>query len=311
MTGVRHVPVLLDEIVEVARGGPHRIVLDGTVGLGGHAAALLSRLPGLERYIGLDRDAEALELAQDLLTPFRERVRLFQATFDQAQAILDQLGLETVDLALLDLGVSSLQLDRPGRGFSFRDAGPLDMRMDPSHGETAKDLLGRLTVGELTQLLKTNGEVDCPGRVARAILENLTRIKTTADLAQVVVDVLPASLKARSRIHPATKVFLALRIAVNQELERLETALPAILERLSCDGRIAAIAFHSLEDRIVKRFFSDEARGCTCPPGLPVCACGRRPRLRLCSRRAIQPAPFEQQANPRSRSAKLRVGVRL
>ena len=306
-----HVPVLLEQVVDAVAQGPHGVILDGTVGLGGHASAVLTRIAGVERYVGIDRDPEALERAREVLAGHGSRVVLAHATFDRAGGVLDANGIDRVDVALLDLGVSSLQLDRADRGFSFREDGPLDMRMDRTSGPTARELIERLSHGELARLLKESGEVECAGRVARVLHEGRQHLRRTGDVARLVGDVLPGSLKARMKIHPATKVFLALRIAVNDELALLSRALPGLLERLCPGGRLIVIAFHSLEDRIVKRFLADEARGCICPPQLPVCACGRLPRVRVGSRRPVAPGPDEVASNPRSRSAKMRIGVRL
>jgi 16S rRNA (cytosine1402-N4)-methyltransferase len=307
----RHVPVLLDQVLALAGDGPHRTVVDGTLGLGGHAEALLERFRDLELYVGLDRDPQALARATTRLARFEGRLRLAHATFDRAGEVLDAAGVRDADFILLDLGVSSFQLDTAERGFSFMHEGPLDMRMDPTQGPTALELIQRLPVKELEAVLKEGGEVTCAGRVAKALHENRQRMRTTADLARVVTDALPAPAKRGLKIHPATTTFMALRVAVNRELEMLAEALPALIDRLAPGGRIAVIAFHSLEDRIVKQALAREAKGCVCPPQFPICTCGKKPRIELVDRKAFAPKVDEVDANPRSRSAKLRVGMRV
>jgi 16S rRNA (cytosine1402-N4)-methyltransferase len=306
-----HVPVLAAEVLAAARSGSHRVVLDGTVGPGGHAGILLDSLPGIEVYVGIDRDRQALAQAERRLERHARRLRLHHATFDRAGEVLDAAGIGDVDLALLDLGVSSLQLDDPARGFSLANAGPIDMRMDAGDRETALDLIRNLDRRELARVLVRYGEVDCPGRIARALKENEESLATTLDLARIATAALPAALRRRrDRIHPATRTFQALRIAVNRELRLLEEALPRLVARLAVGGRLAVISFHSLEDRIAKRALAAEERGCICPPGFPVCACGRRPRL-IRAGGVVTPGGAEVAANPRSRSAKLRIGVRV
>ena len=306
-----HVPVLEDEVLRAAADSPRSVVVDGTVGLGGHSRALLERFPDIQRLVGLDRDPEALALARENLSGFGDRVSLHHATFDRAGEVLDELGLHTAGFILMDLGVSSLQLDSPERGFSFREAGPLDMRMDQGRGPTALDLIRELSPKDLEALLKEQGEVTCPGRIARALHEQRHRLKTTLDLAQLVTDALPAPAKAGLKIHPATRVFMALRAAVNRELSILKTALPLLIERLPARGRLVVIGFHSLEDRIVKQTMAAEAKGCVCPPSFPICTCAKKPRLAILKGSPFEAAQAEVEANPRSRSARLRVGVRL
>lgn len=306
----RHVPVLLEEVVEACDAAA-RVVVDGTLGLGGHAEALLEAHPGIERYVGLDRDTEALEMARERLARFGDRVQLVHRSFDEVGTVLDECGIDGVDFALLDLGVSSFQLDEARRGFSFGECGPLDMRMDPSGPRTALDLLHSLGEEELREVLVEFGEVDFAGRIARHIKEKLPGMATTTELAEVVTRAIPPAHRRRMKIHPATQVFQALRIAVNRELEALEAVLPVLEARLSPGGRIAVISFHSLEDRIVKSYFKDRSGICRCPPGIPVCRCMPTATLETVSRRPIVAKDDEVARNPRSRSAKMRVARRI
>lgn len=307
----RHVPVLLAEVVAACEPTAPRVVVDGTLGMGGHAEALLEAYPSIERYVGLDRDTEALAMAGERLARFGGRVELVHSSFAEAGTVLDERRLDAVDFALLDLGVSSFQLDEARRGFSFGAPGPLDMRMDPTSPRTALDLLRELAETELREVLVEFGEVDFAGRIARNIKEKLEDLTTTADLAQVVTNAIPPQHRRKMKIHPATQVFQALRIAVNGELEALEKALPALDARLAPGGRLAVISFHSLEDRIVKNWFRDQAGVCRCPPSLPICRCARLARLETVTRRPIVATDDEVERNPRSRSAKLRVASRL
>lgn len=305
-----HVPVLLAEIVELAAAGPHRVVVDGTLGMGGHAEALLERLPGIETYIGLDRDPEALKMATKRLERFDGRIRLVHATFDQTPEVLEAAGVSRASFALLDLGVSSYQLDTASRGFSFQSDGPIDMRMDPTGGETALEVIQRTPPEQMEEILRERGEVVCPGRVAKALWEHRKRMHTTGDLARVISDALPAPAKRGLKIHPATLAFMALRSYVNRENEILEDGLPALIECLEPGGRLAVISFHSLEDRVVKRLFAAESRGCVCPPQFPICTCGKKPRVELIQKKSRAAESGEVDENPRSRSARLRVAVR-
>jgi 16S rRNA (cytosine1402-N4)-methyltransferase len=293
---------------------PDATVVDGTVGGGGHAAAILERTGPAGRLIGLDRDSEALAAAGRRLAAFGERVRLIHASFRHLARILAELGLEQVDAVLLDLGVSSHQLDRPERGFRFAeataDATPLDMRMDRSRPCTAADLLASAGVEELETWLREYGELPGARRLARAIVSARERapLRTARDLLAAIE---AAQVGRGRRHHPATLVFQALRIAVNDEIRALQEGLGAAIAALRPGRRLVVIAYHSLEDRVVKQRFRDEQRGCVCPPGTPVCVCGRRARLRALTRRAVRPAPEEVRANPRARSARLRAAERL
>lgn len=302
-----HQPVLYQEIIHALRPSSQGRYVDGTVGTGGHARGILeASAPGGE-LLGLDLDPDALEIARQRLAEFGRRAILIQGSYTELQSHLNNLAWDTVDGILLDLGVSSLQLDRAQRGFSFRKEGPLDMRFDPSGNVTAGDLVNHLPAEELANVIYEYGDERHSRKIADAIVANRP-FETTRELASLISRVVGPQ---RNRIHPATRTFQALRIAVNKELDNLETVLPAALESLHSGGRLAVIAFHSLEDRIVKRFFRRESQDCICPPRLPVCACDHEAQLEEISRRPIRPSEAEREENPRSRSAKLRVAEKL
>lgn len=302
--GSHHVPVLLPEVLALLRPEPGHRILDGTVGLGGHAAELLARILPEGTLIAVDRDISALSIAQRRLTAVGGTFLLIHDSFDRALARED---LPPLDGILLDLGVSSMQLDQAERGFSFTQEGPLDMRMDRTQGLKAADLVNEASEEELSRIFSYYGEEPHARRVARAVVQRRP-FRTTRELAAVVAR---AAGRNPSGAHPATRVFQALRIAVNDELGILERALPAAVDRLKPGGRLAIISFHSLEDRIVKRFIRAEARGCLCPPRIPQCVCGRKPRLRDLTPRPITASPAEVAANPRARSARLRGAEKL
>jgi len=303
---VVHIPVLLQATLTYLRVRPGGTYVDATVGGGGHAEAILSATAPDGRLLGLDLDPEALEVARRRLAPFGERVVLRHGSF----ALLATLAADfaPADGILLDLGLSSLQLADPVRGFSFSQEGPLDMRFDPdAGGPTAADLVNDLSVKELTEILYRYGEERQARRIAEAIVA-ARPIRSTRHLAEVVA---AAVGRGRRRIHPATRTFQALRIAVNDELGALQVALPQALDLLAPGGRLVVISFHSLEDRIVKRFLRQEARDCICPPESPACTCGHRARLRVLTRKPVRPTPEEVVQNPRSRSARLRAAERI
>ncbi len=300
-----HIPVLRDEIVSLFATVPAGVVVDATVGGGGHAAAMLAAHRSL-RVLGLDRDPSALEAARARLAAFGDRATLVQAPFSSLESVVRGAGLTSLSGVLFDLGVSSPQLDRPERGFSFRRDGPLDMRMDPGRGVTAADLVNSLPEEALAALFRENGEGRLSGRIARAVVR-ARPLTSTGQLADVVAAAVPAAVRRKG--HPARRVFQALRIAVNDELGQLAAALPFALEDLAPGGVCAVISYHSGEDRFTKATFADAAAGgCTCPPGLP-CVCGAAPRHRLLFRGARRPAPGEVASNPRSEAARLRAVV--
>lgn len=277
--------------------------MDGTVGAGGHTAALLAASAPDGQVFGFDRDQSALDLAKRQLAQFGQRVHLFHANFDRLAQTARAHNLPPADGILLDLGVSSMQFDQPERGFSFQAEGPLDMRMDASAGPTATDLVNSLPEEELANLIYRYGEERHSRRIARAIVK-ARPLSSTAELAQLV---LRASRSERTKIHPATRTFQALRIAVNDELGALERTLPQALACLNPGGRLAVISFHSLEDRIVKNYFRQEAQDCICPPEQPVCTCRHKATIDIITKRPITASLVEIDANPRARSAKLRV----
>ena len=312
-----HVPVLLDEVLEglaVKKGG---IYIDGTVGAGGHSAAILERVGEDGKLLGLDVDPVALGLAGERLREYAEagQAKLVRSNFSRLGEVARAEGFYPADGVLLDLGVSSMQLDTAERGFSFRAEGPLDMRLDPGVDTTAADLVNELPEGELADLIYKYGEEPASRRIARRIVEARERasIETTSELEEIVYRALGGKVAGRSRnpIHPATKTFQALRIAVNKELEVLEEGLEGAVETLRPGGRLAVISFHSLEDRVVKLFIRAEQKGCVCPPELPQCVCGRSPRLRAVNSKPLEASREEQRRNPRSRSARLRVAERV
>ena len=304
-----HIPVLLDAVVDALQVQPGAVIVDATVGAGGHAAALLAAAGPEGRLLGLDQDASALILARERLAEFGERVTLVHGRFDNLAILAAEAGIAAADAVLADLGVSSMHLDRAARGFSFVQDGPLDMRMDPaSDGPTAADLVNTLDEDELADLIARYGEDRYARRIARQIVRARPLYRTAA-LAQAIADAVPGG--RRERIHPATRTFQALRIAVNDELAVLERALPQMVALLRPGGRLAVISFHSLEDRLVKRFFRRESADCICPPGQPVCTCGHQASVRLVTRQPITAGEPEVAANPRSRSARLRVIEKL
>lgn len=309
-----HRSVLLEQSVSLLELRSNSVVVDGTVGGGGHAAAILERTGPHGRVIGLDRDPAALAAAAEHLAPFGDRIVLVHASFRALAAVLEELSTGPVDGVLLDLGVSSPQLDEPDRGFRFggdtADATPLDMRMDPTSHPSAAELLRTASPEELAGWFRDYGDLPGARRLARAIVEARTRapLRTSRDLLAVIAE----SGVGRGRRHnPATLVFQALRIAVNDEIHALEEGLEAAIGCLRPGGRLVVIAYHSAEDRVVKNCFRDAARGCTCPPAMPVCVCGREPQLAVVTKRPLTPGDDEVQRNPRARSARLRAAERL
>jgi 16S rRNA (cytosine1402-N4)-methyltransferase len=309
-----HAPVLLEESLEWLALDSRSLVVDGTVGGGGHAAAILERTAPGGRLIGLDRDHDAIGAAQQRLARYGERVQLVHASFRDLRAVLNELGIDRVDGVLLDLGVSSHQLDTPARGFRFSadtsETTPLDMRMDAGAGADAAELLRRATAEEIEDWLRRYGDLRGARRLARALVAARDRapLRTAADLLRVIRE---ARIGGGRRHNPATLVFQALRIATNDELGALAHGLETAIDALRPGGRLVVIAYHSAEDRIVKNRLRDAARGCTCPPEAPVCTCGGRVRLRVLTRRPIYPSPAEIARNPRSRSARLRAAERV
>ncbi|MDN5278923.1 MAG: rRNA (cytosine1402-N4)-methyltransferase [Clostridiales bacterium] len=302
----QHQSVLMNAVLNNAFPENGKIFVDATFGLGGHTRAILEKFPGITKVIAIDRDAEILDYSCKILKD--DRIMRFQANASDLPGIMPLAEVKAVDGILLDLGVSSYQLDNPQRGFSFSKPGPLDMRMDKDNPQTAADLVNSLEKAELVNIFKKYGEEKFSGRIADAIIkERQTEPFSTTDrLAKVISEAIPAKFRAKSQIHPATRVFQALRIAVNDELGELENFLSIALDCLNPGGHLCIISFHSLEDRIVKNFMQKLHKGCTCPPSFPVCNCGNKPQLRILTRKAIFAEEEEIRHNPRARSARLR-----
>ncbi len=302
-----HQPVLLNEVVATFTAQQPKVLVDCTLGGAGHSSALLEAMEGM-RLIGLDRDPTAIEVARERLAPYGDRVTIVQARFSELEQVLADLGVSGVDGILADFGVSSHQLDTPGRGFSFRHDGPLDMRMNDGEGETAAELLARIDEGELAQAIRDYGEERHARRVARAILAADPLPSTTGELAEIIRSVVRP---AKDGLDPATRTFQGLRILVNRELEEIQRWVAGCIGGLNDGGVVAAISFHSLEDRIVKQGFREATVTCVCPPQLPQCMCNVVPTLKVETRRPIVPSSEEIKDNPRARSSKLRVARRL
>jgi 16S rRNA (cytosine1402-N4)-methyltransferase len=306
-----HVPVLAEEIVALLDPRPGETVVDATFGAGGHASLLASRLRGDGKLIAIDRDPTVAPYFDRMRRETGVKARLHHGEFS---TVLHQLASHGVraDVILLDLGVSSMQLDRPDRGFSYATDAPLDMRMDPGAAFSARELVNDWEERDLADIFKRYGEERYARQIARAIVRRRVTqpFERTGDLVEVIKAAIPAPARFGEG-HPAKRVFQALRIEVNDELGSVERALPAALEMLRPGGRLAVISFHSLEDRIVKRFLRSQEHGCTCPPDFPVCACGSKPTMRATPRRAVRPNTAEIARNPRAQSARLRVGTKV
>jgi 16S rRNA (cytosine1402-N4)-methyltransferase len=308
MEDFHHISVMPDEVLAALAPKSGGIYLDGTLGGAGHAGLILTASAPDGVLIGFDRDAEAIAVARERLAPFGARARLFQRNFAEFGETLAQVGVDAIDGFVLDLGVSSHQLDKDERGFSFMHDAPLDMRMDRGSGLTAADLVNTLPEGELFRIISEYGEERWAKRVASFIVAGRDRepIETTLQLVDLIKGAIPKA-KWEERLHPATRTFQALRIAVNEELTSLEKGLAGLLALLRVGGRGAVISFHSLEDRIVKAGFRAAATGCTCPKGLPGCVCGRVPQFKVVTGKPLRASVEEVAGNPRSRSARLRV----
>ncbi|MEA5115318.1 MAG: 16S rRNA (cytosine(1402)-N(4))-methyltransferase RsmH [Geobacteraceae bacterium] len=302
-----HISVLPAEVAACLQARAGGIYVDGTIGGAGHARDILEASSPDGFLIGLDRDPEALEAAEEALAAYEGRVKLFHGNFTRLPEILHSVGVDEVDGMLLDLGVSSHQLDKGERGFSFQQDAPLDMRMDTSSSMSAADLVNSLPESELANIIWRFGEERWSRRIAAAMVtaRKTSPILTTRQLAELVAGAIPRA-RWEARIHPATRTFQAIRIAVNDELAALELVLPAAVAVLRSGGRLVVISFHSLEDRIVKTVFNDLSRGCICPKSAPLCVCGRTPVVRKVTGKPLTAGPEEIAKNPRSRSAKLR-----
>jgi len=307
-----HVPVLLKEGIDNLQPRPGGTYVDGTLGSAGHATEILKASAPSGQLIGLDRDDEAIAIARKRLELFGSRATILRENFSRIEGVLDGLMINTVDGILLDLGPSSIQFERPSRGFSFDTEGPLDMRMDRRQHTAAFQIVNTWPREDLAGLFRAFGEQRCAGRVASAIVKARRRnpIRTTTELSRLITRAISADAR-RGNIHPATRIFLALRSEVNHELQDLEAFLKSCPNWLQTGGRVCIISFHSLEDRLVKRYFRKHETGCTCPVGLPWCSCGNEAQLRIITTTPIRPTLEEQRFNPRSRSAKLRVAERI
>lgn len=302
-----HAPVLYQQVLSALQPRAGGTYIDGTLGAGGHAHGILVASDPDGRILGLDRDPAALDAASRRLASFGDRIHFERGSFADMDAAAAGLAWEAVDGILLDLGLSSMQLADPARGFSLRHEGPLDMRFDPSQALTADHIVNRWPLAEITRILQAYGEQPAAHRVAKAILA-ARPIRTTTELAGVVAR---AAGRSRSGIHPATQTFQALRMAVNDELGTLQVGLEAALGLLREGGRLVVISFHSLEDRMVKQFLRREGRDCICPEGQPICTCGHKATLQALTRRPVRPEEDEIEANPRARSARMRAATRL
>ena len=312
MMAARHIPVLYEEVLEYACCREGEVFVDATLGSGGHSLGLLERYGGIRRLIGIDCDQEALERARVTLEPFKKKVTFLYGNFRHLTELLSQEGITAIGGIVFDFGVSTPQLKDPQRGFGFSNDGALDMRMDRSMPQTAMDLIKGLSAQELEDSIRVYGEERFARRIASAVKDAVARnpLLSTAGLADTIFRTIPKKFHP-DRLHPATRTFQALRIAVNDELAAIGEGLDQAMELLTPGGRMLAISFHSLEDRIVKNRFRGWAKGCCCPVGLPVCACGGRKRLKIITRKPVYAADEEVSRNPSSRSARLRVGERL
>ncbi len=302
-----HKPVLLNECIEALNIRPDGVYVDGTLGRAGHSREIAQRLT-TGRLICIDRDMAAIDAAQERLAPWMDRVTLVHSNFSELDGVLPQAGAAGADGMLFDLGVSSPQLDDASRGFSYMQDAPLDMRMDASAPLTARGVVNEWPYEELRRILFEYGEERYAPAIAKAIVRarETAPVETTLELVDIIRGAMPPAA-LREKQHPAKRSFQAIRIAVNGELDALPPMLKAAVDHLNPGGRLAVITFHSLEDRIVKRAMQDMARGCTCPPEFPVCVCGKKPKIRLLTRKPIIPGAAELEENPRARSAKLRV----
>jgi 16S rRNA (cytosine1402-N4)-methyltransferase len=303
---------MVKEVVSYLNCSPGKTYVDGTLGGGGHAQAILEAIGPDGLLLGIDRDPDSISYCKRSLRAFKPNIQIFHNDFTHLPQILSRLHTSKVDGILLDLGVSLYQLERSGRGFTFMRDEPLDMRMNPEEGQTAAELVNKLPERELANIMTEYGEEPRAPRIAKAIVKSRREqaIQTSRELAQVVEQAVPARYR-RGRIHPATRTFQAFRIAINHELEALDLFLNEAVDLLNPGGRLCILSFHSLEDRIVKQRFRAHAKGCICPPELPKCVCGESPQLAVLTKRPVRPSQREIQANPMARSAKLRAAERL
>lgn len=308
----KHVSVLYEPVMELLNVRPGCIYADGTLGGGGHASGVCERLQGSGTFIGIDRDRDALNAASKRLEPFGCEKHFVQSNYADIKLVLRELGISGLDGALLDLGVSSFQLDNPERGFSYMQDAPLDMRMNAQDSFTAEDVVNDYSEKQLAKVIKDYGEERWAARIAQFIAKERKshRITTTGELVDIIKAAIPAAARQNGP-HPAKRTFQAIRIEVNDELGQLERAVTDFMDVMAPGGRLAIISFHSLEDRLVKEAFNKRLNPCTCPPNLPVCVCGKKADIKKVTRKPVEASPEELEENPRSRSAKLRVIEKL
>ena len=308
MSSAAHEPVLYKEILQALKPQDNGLYVDGTLGAGGHSLGILEACAPTGKLLGLDVDPQALSLARETLAPHEQRSILLQRSYTTLETTLKEIDWPLVHGIVLDLGASSMQFDTPERGFSFREDAPLDMRFDPTRVQSAADIVNTYSEAELAEIIFRYGEERASRQIAKAILRKRP-IRTTRELASIIKGVMPN--KKGMRVHPATRTFQALRIAVNDEMSAIESVLPQAMRVLAPGGRLAIISFHSLEDRQVKQYFRKESRDCLCPPKQPICTCGHKASLKEISRKPIYPSEEEIARNPRARSARLRVAEKL
>lgn len=309
----RHIPAMLNEVVNYLNCRPGKVYVDGTLGGCGHARAICEKIIPGGTFIGIDQDIDAISNAETVLKDYSSIIHLFHGNFISLPEFLNRLQIKFIDGILLDLGMSQHHIENSGRGFSFSKDEPLDMRMDIESPLTAEKIVNTLAQAELQKLFKEYGEERRAKQIARNIVKKRQqeKIETSQQLAQIIINTTPAQAASKQKIHPATRVFMALRIAVNRELERLETFLEHAVDLLNPGGRLCVLSFHSLEDRIVKQRFKALEKGCTCPPKLPQCVCGQEPQLRILTKKVVRPTEEEIAANPMARSTRLRAAEKL
>ena len=304
---------MLNEVVNYLNCRPGNVYVDGTLGGCGHARVICEKIFPGGTFIGIDQDVDAISNAETVLKDYSSIINLFHGNYIHLPEFLTRLKIASVDGILLDLGMSQHQIENSGRGFSFNKDEPLDMRMDIRSGQSAQHLVNNLSQTDLQKIFWEYGEERWAKKIAKNIyrIRQQEKIRTSKQLAQIIMDSIPAQAAFKQKIHPATRVFMALRIAVNRELERLETFLDYAVDLLNPGGRLCVLAFHSLEDRKVKQRFKTLEKGCTCPPQLPQCACGKEPQLRILTKKVVRPTEEEITANPMARSTRLRAAEKL
>lgn len=310
---IKHIPVMLPEVLHYLNCRPGKIYVDCTLGGSGHARAICKKIIPDGVFIGIDQDIDSVQNAKKVLKPFRSTIHLFHGNFINLPEFLRQLKIAAVDGILVDLGISLHQIESSGRGFSFKKDDPLDMRMDLSSDTKAEDLVNTMEVKSLKKIFQKYGEERWAGRIAKKIVEERQRqaIRTSSQLAQIVWDAVPRKALGPHTIHPATRVFMALRIAVNRELEKLELFMENFADLLNPKGRLCVISFHSLEDRIVKRRIRTLEKTCVCPPDLPQCVCNKKQIVRTLTKKVVRPTKDEVEVNPKARSARLRAAEKI